>query len=154
MIKLPTPLITYPDILNFLPQRKPMVMVDTYYGLIDEEAYTSFYITNDNILLDGINFTEIGIMDFLAQSGIVQMGNMIKHTDFQNESKIAVISQFKEFKFYNNAKIEETIYGKIKKIYSNSYLAILKAVAFTETTLLMEGYIHALLVNNNQNVIR
>ncbi|HOS16914.1 MAG TPA: hypothetical protein PKX15_07900 [Bacteroidales bacterium] len=149
MIKLPAPLISYPDILNFLPQRYPMIMVDAYYGLIHDEAYTSLYITDDNIFVDNHYFTEMGLMDFLAQSGIVQMGNMIKHTDFLKESTIAVISQFKNFKFYQKAKVEDTVYGKIKKTYSNDYMAILKVVAFTDINILIEGCIHALLVNNN-----
>lgn len=154
MIKLPPPLISYPDILKFLPQRYPMVLVDAYYGLIEDEAYTSLYITDNNIFVDNNYFTEMGLMDFLAQSGIVQMGNMIKHTDFLKESTIAVISQFKDFKFYHKAKVEDTVYGKIKKTYSNDYLAILEVVAFTDSNILIEGCIHALLVNKNQNVIK
>lgn len=154
MIQLPAPLIGYPEILNFLPQRYPMVMVDAYYGLIDDEAYTSLYITKENIFVHNHCLTDMGIMDFLAQSGIVEMGNIIKHTDFIKESMIAVISQFKDFKFYHQAKVEDTIYGKIKKTFSNDYLAILKVVAFTDNHLLIEGCIHALLINKNQNVIK
>jgi 3-hydroxymyristoyl/3-hydroxydecanoyl-(acyl carrier protein) dehydratase len=152
MIKLPPPIITYPAILNYLPQRPPMVMVDSYYGVFNDEAYTSFYISKENILLEENNFSEMGILDFLAQSGIVQLGNMTIIPEFSKESKIGVICQFKNFKIYATAKVGQTIFGKIKKIFSNSNSASLDVVAFIEEKILMEGTINAMIINNNQNV--
>lgn len=151
MIDLPEPIITYPSILDYLPQRPPMVMVDSYYGSFNDEAYTSLYISRDNILLENNELSEMGMMDFLAQSGIVQMGNMTFITKFSKESKMGVICQFKNFKFYSKAKVGETIYGKVKKTFSNETMACLDVEAFTSSKILLKGTINAMIINNETN---
>ena len=152
MIKLPEPIITYPAILDYLPQRPPMVMVDSYYGSFNDEAYTSLYISPDNILLENNELSEMGMMDFLAQSGIVQMGNKTFITEFSKESKMGVICQFKNFKFYSKAKTGETIFGKVKKTFSNANMASLDVAAFIDDKILLEGVINAMIINTEKNV--
>jgi len=151
MIKLPEPIITYPAILEYLPQRPPMVMVDSYYGSFNDEAYTSLYISPDNILLENDELSGMGMMDFLAQSGIVQMGNMTFITKFSKESKMGVICQFKNFKFYSTAKMGETIFGKVKKTFSNATMASLDVEAFIGSKTLLKGTINAMIINNKTN---
>lgn len=148
MIELSKPLVSFPEILEYLPQRPPMVMVDSYYGSFNDEAYTSLYISRDNILLENDELSEMGMMDFLAQSGIVQMGKMTFITEFSKESKMGVICQFKNFKFYSKAKIGETIYGKVNKTFSNETMASLNVEAFTESKILLKGTINAMIINN------
>lgn len=149
MIKLPQPIITYPTILNYLPQRPPIVMVDCYYGVINEEAYTSLYIKEDNIFLEDGIFSEMGMLDFLAQSGIIQMANVEGVRKKIKEEVMGVVTQFKDFKLYANAIIGDTIFGKTKKVFSNSFSASLHVVAFKEDIILMEGIITAMLINND-----
>ena len=149
MIQLPSPVITYPEIVNLLPQKPPMIMVDAYYGVINEEAYTSLYIKKDNILVEGEYFTELGILDFLAQSGILQMNEMSVHVDFLKEEKVGIITQFKQFFFYNTLKVGETIYGKVKKTFSNGYISNLEVTAFHENEILMQGIINVMIINNS-----
>ncbi len=151
MIDLPEPIITYPAILDYMPQRPPMVMVDSYYGSFNDEAYTSLYISQDNILLENDEFSEMGMMDFLAQSGIVQMGNMTFITEFSKESKMGVICQFKNFIFFSKAKVGETIFGKVKKTFSNETMASLDVEAFTDSKILLKGTINAMIINNETN---
>lgn len=152
MIPLPPPIISYPDIMQYLPQRPPMVMVDYYYGEIDEEAYTSFFIKEDNLFVENGIFTEMGILDFLAQSGIVQMGHKIQIPEELKVSSMGVITQFKSFHIYATASVGDTIYGKVKKIFSNAYSASLCVTAFSQNIILVEGLITAMLIHNNQDV--
>lgn len=149
MIKLPQPIITYPTILNYLPQRPPMVMVDCYYGVINEESYTSLHIKEDNIFLEDGIFSEMGILDFLAQSGIIQMANIRGVRKQIEKNAMGVITQFKDFKLHANATVGDTIFGKTKKVFSNSFSARLYVVAFREDVILMEGVITAMLINKD-----
>ncbi|MDD3280065.1 MAG: hypothetical protein PHC83_00640 [Bacteroidales bacterium] len=154
MILLPPPIISYPDIMQYLPQRPPMVMVDFYYGEIDEEAYTSFFIKEDNVFVEDGIFTEMGILDFLAQSGIVQMGHKIQIPEELKASSMGVITQFKSFHVHATASVGDTIYGKVKKIFSNAYSASLYVTAFFEDSILIEGTLTAMLIDNNRDVIK
>jgi 3-hydroxymyristoyl/3-hydroxydecanoyl-(acyl carrier protein) dehydratase len=151
MIELPEPIITYPAILEYLPQRPPMVMVDSYYGSFNDEAYTSLYISPDNILLENDELSEMGMLDFLAQSGIVQMGNMTFVTEFSKESKMGVICQFKNFEFYAKAKVGNTIFGKVKRTFSNANMASLDVEAFIGNKILIKGIINAMIINTDAN---
>ena len=62
-------LITGEEILEYIPQRPPVVMVDTFYG-IDERgcARSGLTVTADNLLVaDGV-LDECGIVEHIAQS--------------------------------------------------------------------------------------
>ena len=70
-------LITGEEILEYIPQRPPVVMVDTFYG-IDERgcARSGLTVTADNLLVaDGV-LDECGIVEHIAQSGAPRAGFM------------------------------------------------------------------------------
>ena len=59
-------LITGEEILEYIPQRPPVVMVDTFYGIV----------TADNLLVaDGV-LDECGIVEHIAQSAALRAGYM------------------------------------------------------------------------------
>ena len=44
-----TPIISGEEILKLIPQRPPIVMVDTFCGIEDNSSYSGLTITSDNI---------------------------------------------------------------------------------------------------------
>ena len=55
-------------IKNLIPQREPMIMVDTFHEATESEANTGLTIANDNLFCyDGL-FTEPGLVEHIAQS--------------------------------------------------------------------------------------
>lgn len=70
-------LITAGEILDCIPQRTPIVMVDTFYG-IDERgcARSGLTVTADNLFVaDGV-LDECGIVEHIAQSAALRAGYM------------------------------------------------------------------------------
>lgn len=70
-------LITAGEILDFIPQRTPIVLVDTFYG-IDERgcARSGLTVTADNLFVaDGV-LDECGIVEHIAQSAALRAGYM------------------------------------------------------------------------------
>ena len=70
-------LITGEEILEYIPQRPPVVMVDTFYG-IDERgcARSGLTVTADNLLVaDGV-LDECGIVEHIAQPAALRAGYM------------------------------------------------------------------------------
>ena len=70
-------LITGEEILEYIPQRPPVVMVDTFYG-IDERgcARSGLTVTADNLFVaDGV-LDECGIVEHIAQSAARRAGYM------------------------------------------------------------------------------
>jgi predicted hotdog family 3-hydroxylacyl-ACP dehydratase len=56
------------DILEFIPQRRPFVMVDKLLYADEEKATTNFTITSGNILCEDGFFSEAGLMENIAQT--------------------------------------------------------------------------------------
>ena len=81
-------LITGEEILEYIPQRPPVVMVDTFYG-IDERgcARSGLTVTADNLLVaDGVQLGYIGAVNDLKVHFLPPVGsrlvtqNMVEQT--------------------------------------------------------------------------
>ena len=55
-------------ILELIPQRDPMIMIDVFYGATESEAGTGLTITEDNFFCSDGLFEEPGLVEHIAQS--------------------------------------------------------------------------------------
>ena len=62
------------DILPFIPQRAPFVMVSTLERCDDEGAETSFIIEPDNIFVQNDLLNEAALIENIAQTAAARMG--------------------------------------------------------------------------------
>ncbi|OFY41053.1 MAG: hypothetical protein A2X18_11865 [Bacteroidetes bacterium GWF2_40_14] len=67
-------LISGEGILKYIPQRPPMVMVDSYYGRVEGASYTGYTPAEGSLLCEGGFFQETGIIEHIAQSAAVCAG--------------------------------------------------------------------------------
>lgn len=58
---------------NFIPQRFPMVMIDSLLKATDTEAVTEFRVQADNIFADGV-LSESGLVENIAQTAAAHVG--------------------------------------------------------------------------------
>jgi predicted hotdog family 3-hydroxylacyl-ACP dehydratase len=56
------------DIRRLIPQREPMIMIDTFYGATESEADTGFTVPRGNLFDDDGCFAEPGLVEHIAQS--------------------------------------------------------------------------------------
>ncbi len=56
------PIISGEEILKLIPQRPPIVMVDTFCSLEDNSSYSGLTITSDNIFCRDGRLQEAGII--------------------------------------------------------------------------------------------
>lgn len=62
------------DILQFIPQREPIVMVHELMEAGDDYAVTQLTIEPDNVFLTGGLFAEPGLVENIAQTAAVHVG--------------------------------------------------------------------------------
>ena len=62
------------DILAFIPQRPPFVMVDELLFVGGSTAITKFKITPDNIFMAGGQLTEPALVENIAQTAAARIG--------------------------------------------------------------------------------
>lgn len=66
------------DILPYIPQRPPFVMVQTLEHSDGEGAATRFTVTEDNILVEAGVFKEPGLVENIAQTAAARIGYICK----------------------------------------------------------------------------
>ncbi|MDR1458972.1 MAG: pseudouridylate synthase [Bacteroidales bacterium] len=62
------------SVLKYIPQRPPFVMVDELVFCSKEQTQTTFIIKKDNLFLVNNQFTEMGILENIAQTCAVRLG--------------------------------------------------------------------------------
>lgn len=67
-------LISGEELLEYIPQRAPFVMVDSYCGRQESSSFTALTLKEGNLLNEGNLFSEAGIIEHMAQSAAVSAG--------------------------------------------------------------------------------
>lgn len=62
------------EIYELIPQRPPIVMVDTLYSVDDEGSYTGLTVKEDNIFCQNGFLYESGVIEHIAQSAAARVG--------------------------------------------------------------------------------
>jgi predicted hotdog family 3-hydroxylacyl-ACP dehydratase len=65
-------------ILQFIPQRPPVVMVDTLYTCDEKGSTSGLSILEENIFCENGIFSEAGIMENIAQTAAMHVGYLCK----------------------------------------------------------------------------
>ncbi len=100
------------DILELIPQRVPIVMVDKFYGMDDNISVTGLSICNDNIFSADGFFSECGLIEHIAQSAALRVGYICKQTG--KEVPIGFIGSVNKFSLNRNVKIGEDLITEVK----------------------------------------
>ena len=56
------------ELYKLIPQRNPIVMVDTFFCADEESAETGLHVQSGNLFCEGDFFRESGIIEHVAQS--------------------------------------------------------------------------------------
>lgn len=77
------PLVTGNDVLNMIPQKPPMAMIDTIVEVSQQKAITALTITEDNVFCDNGYFQAPGLSENIAQTAAAQVGYLAQQTGEQ-----------------------------------------------------------------------
>jgi len=83
-------------IKELIPQRDPMIMVDTFYGATDSEADTGLRITDDNLFCSDGSFSEPGLVEHIAQSASAFAGYQARVKN--KPAPVGYIGEVKKFR--------------------------------------------------------
>jgi predicted hotdog family 3-hydroxylacyl-ACP dehydratase len=102
------------NILDLIPQRTPIVMVDEFLGMDNNVSRTRFTIYNDNIFVENNEFSECGLIEHIAQSAAARVGYIFKSKDLP--IPIGYIGSVNNFVISQNPKVGEVINTTIEII--------------------------------------
>jgi 3-hydroxymyristoyl/3-hydroxydecanoyl-(acyl carrier protein) dehydratase len=95
-------LVSEENILELIPQRQPMVMIDYLESCDEKQAVSRLTIREDNIFLNSNGLTASGMMEAMAQTAAARTGYLLKnHPESSNKKvPVGVIGSIKNFRLY------------------------------------------------------
>jgi 3-hydroxymyristoyl/3-hydroxydecanoyl-(acyl carrier protein) dehydratase len=95
-------LISEENILELIPQRYPMVMIDKLVACDEIKAVSQLTIRGDNLFLDRRGFSTVGMMENIAQTAAARTGYLLLNKPGGQGIKapVGVIGSIKNFRMY------------------------------------------------------
>ncbi len=104
-------IISANDILEYIPQRAPIVMVDSFFGVDGNVSVCGLTIADDNIFNELGVFGECGVMEHIAQSAAMRMGYVYKNLG--REIPLGYIGSIDKLKIFCLPDVGDTIKTEI-----------------------------------------
>ena len=118
---------------RLIPQRDPIIRVDTLFEADDESAITGLTIKEDNIFCDGKVLTEPGVIEHIAQSASAFAG--YKAYKKELPAPIGFIGEVKKFKVNRLPDIGSKIRTNITVISEAMNISLIKGEVVSENEL-------------------
>jgi len=113
------------QIKEFIPQREPIVMVDTLYSIAETGCTTGLTILSDNLFCEQGFFTEPGLIEHIAQSASVFAGYIAK--DNGKPAPIGFIGDVKKHETVELPKVGDELVTTIKILSEVMNITLLAA---------------------------
>lgn len=99
------------EIVKFIPQRAPIIMVDEFFGVKDNVSVSGLTIDAGNIFCEGDIFSECGVIEHIAQSAAMRMGYIYKNNG--KEVPLGYIGSINKFRIFDLPHIGDRLRTEI-----------------------------------------
>ena len=111
------------DVIALIPQKPPIVMVDTLYECCPEKAVTGLTIGSDNMFCEDGFFREPGIIEHIAQSAALKAGYEQRACNIP--PSVGYIGSIKNFALYFLPSAGDCLITTIKVLHIVGDVAVL-----------------------------
>lgn len=127
-------MLTGEEIFKLIPQRPPIVMVDTFFEADSEKAKTGLRISSENIFCKEGVLQETGLIEHVAQSAAAFAGY---EPYTRGESpKLGFIGEVKKFKINRLPNVNEFIRTNLKVLGEAGGVTLIAAEVFSKEEIL------------------
>lgn len=102
------------SILDLIPQRAPMVMIDEFLGEEEGVSRTAFLIRGDNLFVDGGEFSECGVIEHIAQSAAARVG--ARYVECGEAVPLGYIASVNNFEMLRTLSVGERLETEVSVI--------------------------------------
>jgi 3-hydroxymyristoyl/3-hydroxydecanoyl-(acyl carrier protein) dehydratase len=108
-------LISEDNILELIPQRYPMVMIDSLVSCSEKQVVSKLTIREDNLFLNKIGLTASGLMENMAQTAAARTGYLMKNHKGPSNNKVpvGVIGSIKNFRLHFQPETGSVIFTTV-----------------------------------------
>ena len=121
----PKPLLVGEELYKLIPQRNPIVMVDTFFCADEESAETGLHVQLGNIFCEGGFLREPGMIEHVAQSAAAFAG----YASFTKGEapKLGFIGEVKKFKIIRLPKVGEFLRTRLRVLGEAAGVTLISA---------------------------
>jgi len=123
-------------ILDLIPQRPPIVMVDKFYGIEGDCSYTGLTISPGNIFIENNYFKEPGIIEHIAQSAAARVGYICRQNNVA--VPLGFIGSVDKMTIHILPKVGNELHTEIKIIQEVAEITLIGATVKTGDNLVAE----------------
>lgn len=120
----------FEEIKKLIPQREPIMMVDTFYGIDNDTniSKSSLLIDKENIFVRKNHFSEEGLLEHAAQSAAARMGYLC----LSNNQPISLgfIGSINKVETFSLPSINEKIYTTIEILQEVGNISLISFQTF------------------------
>lgn len=113
------------QIYALIPQRAPIIMVDTFFEGSDTHAVTGLTIRPDNLFNREGKFTEPGLIEHIAQSASAMAGYTAYRK--QQEAPVGYIGEIKKCRISRCPDVGETLHTTIRVLSEVMQISLVSA---------------------------
>lgn len=114
------------EILEYIPQRAPMVMVDRFYGIEDRVSVTGLTVADDTFFCEDGVLNESGVIEHIAQSAAVRAGYECKAAG--KEVALGYIGAVEKLTIHRLPLAGEVLHTEITHEYEVMNITLVSAV--------------------------
>lgn len=118
------------ELFNLIPQRAPIVEVDTLYEASKSEAHTGLTVKSDNYFCERGRLCEPGLIEHIAQSAATFAGyaTFLKGED----PHLGFIGEIKKCKIYELPKIGADLHTWVELVSEVEGISLMKAMTIVD----------------------
>lgn len=124
------------EIHRLIPQRPPIVMVDKFYGIEDNQSFSGLTITADNIFCQDGEFQEPGIIEHIAQSAAARIGYL--YQQLNEPVPLGFIGSVDKLKIHHLPKVGNKLHTTITIVQELFDITLISAETTADNTLIAE----------------
>lgn len=126
------------DIKDLIPQREPMIMVDSFEEISPEECVSSLTVREDNIFCRDGRLAAPGVIEHVAQTAAAREGMATWKNG--EPPRIGVIGEVKKFSFFGRLPAcGETVTTRLKVLGRAAEVTLVAAETRVGEELVAEG---------------
>lgn len=135
MKQLKVPIKNYKYIRELIPQKEPIIMVDSLFYFDDGKVISGFKIKNNNIFLNKNVLSESGLIENMAQTIALYTGYKYRNV----QPKIGYIGAIKNLIIYELPKLNDIITTEINILHDIMGIVLIKGITKNNNKIIMEA---------------
>ena len=129
-------LVSGNEILDYIPQRPPVVMIDKLLFSNHEKTVSGLHIDSNNIFVENGVLSESGMVENIAQTAAAGVGYICKMEN--RKVPVGFIASIKDLKLFGHPKIGEDITTDVEITNQVMEVSIVKGILKKEGEILAE----------------